>query len=272
MEKIIINHSHTKNFTIIPNEILQATDIPFFTKGVLCYLLSLPSNWRVSVSHLASHFSESEYKMTRALKDLITLGYCQRIEGHGEHGRFTGQVYKITDIRWDFTEPSVFKSDGDAPENEPSSTECPKSTDPVIFTDSAKSTDTVKNGVSIKNIDNKDIYINNKKNREAQSTDEPLCLFVNSRFYDFDRFCSKFAGDDYAGVNLRHYYEAVKNWSASKRVKRNDWIATARGFMHRDNNEGKLARVTGFPGNMEEWQYKAILRDRELDDDSLWAQ
>lgn len=272
MEKIIINHSHTKNFTIIPNEILQATDIPFFTKGVLCYLLSLPSNWRVSMSHLASHFSESEYKMTRALKDLITLGYCQRIEGHGEHGRFTGQVYKITDIRWDFTEPSVFKSDGDAPENEPSSTECPKSTDSVIFTDSAKSTDTVKNGVSIKNIDNKDIYINNKKNREAQSTDEPLCLFVNSRFYDFDRFCSKFAGDDYAGVNLRHYYEAVKNWSASKRVKRNDWIATARGFMNRDYSNGKLARDTGLPGNMEPWQYKAIQRSMELDDESLWGQ
>lgn len=220
------------------------------------------------MSHLASHFSESEYKMTRALKDLISLGYCQRIEGHGEHGRFTGQVYKITDIRWDFTEPSVFKSDGDAPENEPSSTECPKSTDPVIFTDSAKSTDTVKNGVSVKNIDNKDIYINNKKNREAQSTDEPLCLFKNSRFAEFEKFSEQFTGDDYAGVNLRHYYEAVKNWSAAKRVKRNDWIATARGFMLRDFNEGKLVRVQASPGDVLSEGAKEYLRMGM--EDELW--
>jgi hypothetical protein len=276
MERIIINHSHSKNFTIIPNEILQATDIPFFTKGVLCYLLSLPSNWKVSVSHLASHFGESEYKMTRALKDLISLGYCQRIDAHGEHGRFNGQIYKITDIRWDFSEPTVLKSDGVAP-----ATEYPKSADPVIFADTVESTDTAKNEGSIKNkedINNKNIYKNKQEEKKRgvnalNPHDEPLCLFSDSRFADFEKFATEFAGDDFAGVDIRYYYEVLSNWSASKRAKKNDWIATAKNWMMRDYKEGRLVRTQqNNPGGMQDWQYEAIMRDRAMDDDSLWRQ
>lgn len=257
MEHTIINHSHFKNYTVIPNSILQATDIPLYAMAVLCHLLSMPNGWNVSVAKLAERFGEKECRIVRALNDLIALGYCKRVPFRSG-GKLRGQQYFITDVRNDFSDPEIFSSQENS--------ECRNS-------QTAEISDPSKNIGSDKiYIDNEKVNISLGENKEAQSTDEPLCLFKNSRFADFEKFSQQFAGDDYAGVNIRHYYEAVKNWSASKRVKRNDWIATARGFMHRDNNEGKLARVTGFPGNMEEWQYKAILRDRELDDDSLWAQ
>lgn len=257
MEHTIINHSHFKNYTVIPNNVLQDTELSPYALGILCHLLSMPSGWNISAAKLAEKFGEKECRIVRALNDLIGLGYCKRVPFRSG-GKLRGQQYFITDVRNDFAEPGIFSSQENSEVREKQTSEI---------------SDPGKNIGSDKiNIDDKKVNISFRENKEAQSTDEPLCLFKNSRFADFEKFSQQFAGDDYAGVNIRHYYEAVKNWSASKRVKRNDWIATARGFMHRDNNEGKLARITGLPGNMEPWQYKAIQRSMELDDDELWAQ
>lgn len=98
------------------------------------------------------------------------------------------------------------------------------------------------------------------------------CLFIDSRYYDFDKFSAEFAGDYYAGVDIRHYYEAVKNWSASNGEKKNDWIATARNWMQRDYQKGILVRqkpMTGLPGNLSEddLYYLQMMHD----DGELWG-
>ena len=41
-------------------------------------------------------------------------------------------------------------------------------------------------------------------------------------------------------LDLEYYYEAVRDWSASKGEKRKDWIATARTFIKRDKDNNKL--------------------------------
>lgn len=104
------------------------------------------------------------------------------------------------------------------------------------------------------------------------TSEKHLCLFSDSRFSEYDSFAEQFQGDDYAGVDIRYYYEAVKNWSASGGKKKKDWIATARGWIMRDYKEGKLAKVKNTePGGLEPWQYKEILRQRMNDDESLWS-
>ena len=254
MEHEIFNHRHYRDFTIIPNEILQATDIPVYTLGILCHLLSLPDSWVINIGALARRFGDSETKISRALKDLIALGYCKRTPKRGLDGKVCGQRYQITDIRNDFSDPSIFRG-------------AEKETAYAENTDSAKN-----DGVYKKYNNKKNIYINNQEKNKGEtphnSHDEPLCLFENSRFAEFDKFAEQFQGDDYAGVDIRYYYEVVKNWSAGKRAKKNNWIATARGIMLRDHKDGKLARLQP---SIPDWQQDMILTDRALDDDSLWG-
>lgn len=64
-------------------------------------------------------------------------------------------------------------------------------------------------------------------------------LFVESEFFEFEKFELQFLGTDYQHYNLRVYYEKIKNWSASEGAKKVDWIATARNFMLGDYEKGK---------------------------------
>lgn len=75
-------------------------------------------------------------------------------------------------------------------------------------------------------------------------TTESLCLFENSRYYDFDTFAKEFPGPEFKDVDLAYYYHAVADWSAQGGKKKRDWIATARNFMRSDMNANKLHRLT----------------------------
>ena len=85
--------------------------------------------------------------------------------------------------------------------------------------------------------------------KKQMGTSEPLCLFANSRYFDFSAFAACFTDDKFAGVDLLYYHDAVADWSAKKGKKMKDWIATARGFMRTDAREGKLQRYAR-PGNV----------------------
>lgn len=65
------------------------------------------------------------------------------------------------------------------------------------------------------------------------------CLFVDSEFYDLEKFTAEFVGSKYEGYNLEFYYEKVLNWSNSGSHKKTDWIATARNFMLGDFEKGR---------------------------------
>lgn len=64
-------------------------------------------------------------------------------------------------------------------------------------------------------------------------------LFSQSDVAEFSEFEKRFLDSDYKLFDLRFYYEAVKNWSESKEAKKINWVATARGFMLRDVQDGK---------------------------------
>ena len=75
-------------------------------------------------------------------------------------------------------------------------------------------------------------------------TSESLCLFENSRFYDFNTFAAEFKAPEFADVDIVYYYHAVADWSAQKGKKMKDWIATARNFIRGDIEKGKLHKLT----------------------------
>lgn len=80
--------------------------------------------------------------------------------------------------------------------------------------------------------------------KRTRRTSEPLCLFADSRFSNYNAFAAEFTGPDFSGIDVMYYYHAVADWSAQKGKKMKDWIATARNFMRGDMEKGKLHRLT----------------------------
>jgi predicted transcriptional regulator len=64
----------------------------------------------------------------------------------------------------------------------------------------------------------------------------------DSPYYQHQAFIAALADTDYGIYDLDYYHEVIKNWADSgtgAKFRKSDWIATARGFMLRDANEGK---------------------------------
>lgn len=76
-----------------------------------------------------------------------------------------------------------------------------------------------------------------------RKTSEGLCLFENSKFVDYARFENEFRTVEFQGIDILYYYHAVADWSAQKGKKMRDWIATARNFIRRDIENGKVHRL-----------------------------
>ena len=79
------------------------------------------------------------------------------------------------------------------------------------------------------------------KTQTLRGTTEPnRCLFANSRFARFEDFEKCFDKPEYKEIDIRYYYNAVADWSASKGRMQKDWIAQTRNFMRKDKNKGEL--------------------------------
>lgn len=91
--------------------------------------------------------------------------------------------------------------------------------------------------------------------------DEPKTLFPEteedgpkllrkSLVNTFEKMVVHFQDEEAAGIDIRHYFNAVMDWSETggaknKPVKRTSrgWISTLRVWMRNDNEKGKLKRV-----------------------------
>lgn len=235
MEYTVSNHRHYADFTIIPNAILRDTELSFFEKGLLCYLLSLPQDWNINTSYIVSNFGESERAILRAFKHLIEVGYCRRTPLRKD-GRLCGQQYQITDIANDFSVPAKNEGSGNS--------------DPADFRP-AQNSDPTKNEGADKEytLFNEETNISTEnRERTPAKTREKSCLFEDSKFYDFELFKAQFNEPDFADIDLYYYYNRIKNWSGGNGRKKKDWILTAKNWMMDDNDKGKLKKIGAFGG------------------------
>ena len=103
-----IHRSNPKtHFTIIPNDLLQSSEISARALGILVKMLSMPDDWRAQTKWLATHGKDGIEGIRSALKELERLRYMKRIKaGQGERGRFISTVMLFTDT------PGIFTGDG----------------------------------------------------------------------------------------------------------------------------------------------------------------
>lgn len=111
----VLRTRHTSNFTILPNEIADRTDMSLKAKGLLWYLLSKPDDWEFSFSSLQKHSGkDGKDSIKSGVTELVELGYLSISEGSKEGGRFVGGVWTVSDSPMD--EPQRETRNGTAAE------------------------------------------------------------------------------------------------------------------------------------------------------------
>lgn len=99
-------------YTIMDPYFLSDERLSWKSKGVLAYLLSKPSNWRVFVSDLVKRSKDGRDAVYSALKELEQAGYVERRQTRDESNRITGMETVI------YERPIVEDPDPDFPHTE----------------------------------------------------------------------------------------------------------------------------------------------------------
>ena len=94
----IIKSKTTERFTTLPNDICQSSDMTLEEKGMLAYLLSLPSDWVVYRQSLYNQLPDVKFRIDKAFKSLQDKGYIRSIRVHNEStGKFMGWDHVVYD-------------------------------------------------------------------------------------------------------------------------------------------------------------------------------
>jgi hypothetical protein len=91
-----------KDYTVIPNYILKEENLSMQSKFLLIYVISLPSDFEVSLNGLSRALSNEAGRVTEAairkcLKELKEVGYVVRVFDKDESGRMVGSHYDFYD-------------------------------------------------------------------------------------------------------------------------------------------------------------------------------
>ncbi len=91
-----------KDYTVIPNYILKEERLSMQSKFLLIYVMSLPSDFEVSLNGLSRALSNEAGRVTEAairkcLKELKEVGYVVRVFDKDESGKMIGSHYNFYD-------------------------------------------------------------------------------------------------------------------------------------------------------------------------------
>ncbi|MEU9074350.1 helix-turn-helix domain-containing protein [Kitasatospora sp. NPDC048538] len=67
--------AHARNFTVLPNAVLQDRRLSLAARGLLADLVSRPERWREDARQIADSSTDSRAAVRKALKELIDAGY-----------------------------------------------------------------------------------------------------------------------------------------------------------------------------------------------------
>lgn len=235
---------HKGNFTAVNNDFIRDPKLSWKAKGIIIYIMSLPDDWQLNLNELIKHAKDGRDATYNGIKELIDNGYCKRIEKHDMRGLFSGCEYLISDTKEYISE----KPNTDKPHTENPYTDNPQQ----LNTNIDKTVSLTDNN----NIPADGGLFDGQPEFEPitvtrpRRTSENLCIFENSKYADYKLFAAEFNSPEFDGVDIVYYYHVVSDWSASKGAKKRDWIATARNFMRKDMESGKLHKLNN-PGTID---------------------
>lgn len=98
----IVRRKRTREFAIVPNEVMVDRRMTLEARGGLAWLLSRPDDWQIIPAALRDAWAVDGERMSRdriyrLLDEMISSRYVDRNRVHGEAGKFVGYEYVIFD-------------------------------------------------------------------------------------------------------------------------------------------------------------------------------
>ena len=90
----VIRVIKNKNYTTISNGVFKNKGISLKAKGFMGYLLSLPSDWNLSINGIVSVSKEGRTAIRNVFTELINAGYIERKQIRNK-GKFVGYDYFV---------------------------------------------------------------------------------------------------------------------------------------------------------------------------------
>jgi len=90
----VIRVIKNKNYTTISNQLFKDKTISLKAKGLMAYLLSLPSDWDLSINGIVACSKEGRGAIRNTITELISTGYIERIQIR-DKGKFVGYDYFV---------------------------------------------------------------------------------------------------------------------------------------------------------------------------------
>ena len=93
----VVTRKRTSEFAIIPNEVAEDNNLSFDARGLLCYLLAKPDNWKVQIKNIQTAGKIGRDKSYRLLNELINAGYVEKQISRDQLGRICDTDYIVYD-------------------------------------------------------------------------------------------------------------------------------------------------------------------------------
>ena len=87
----------TEKFSTVPNALIQNFIVSLEARGLLVYLLSLPSDWKLNIKDLSKKNNLGENKIRKLVNELIECKYIIRVQDRVKNGTFKSFNYFIYD-------------------------------------------------------------------------------------------------------------------------------------------------------------------------------
>jgi hypothetical protein len=114
--------THTSNFTVIPNELINDNSMSLEARGMLILLLSKPEGWQISNAGLVAMLASGSHPVGRdlvwrMLREVVEAGYMVRSQERLPDGTLGPTDYEVHSIRygWDADQPCTAKPCTDQP-------------------------------------------------------------------------------------------------------------------------------------------------------------
>ena len=223
---IVKDKDHTENYVVMHNRVLEEESLSWEAKGVLAYLLSRPSDWQPSVSHIGQQGGIGRTKARRIFAELEEAGYLKKSQARTHKGAFgIAEVFVFETPRKDME--NVVKL--------PRVDQNPIAVNPTTVNPTTANRETVGNpliSTDLISTDNKQVLKEKgeKKKRFSPPTQQEVEDHMLTKGADFDQarswaedFVDFYASKDWmVGKNkMKSWTHAASRWAKQNREKSN---------------------------------------------------
>lgn len=92
----------SNGYVNVSSAVARDKELSLRARGLLLTIYSLPDKWEFTVEGLAAVLPEGRKAIYAALRELVALGYCQRVQQNHPDGRFAEITYHFTEEKWEF--------------------------------------------------------------------------------------------------------------------------------------------------------------------------